>query len=75
MKQEPVAWRKVVGNNNYYFDYNDEEYDEPLYLEPPEREWIGLTADEVWEIFKKHDPLKYMEFAIAIEAKLKEKNT
>jgi hypothetical protein len=35
------------------------------------REWVGLTADEVWGVFT----LDYMHFARAIEAKLKEKNT
>jgi hypothetical protein len=34
------------------------------------REWVGLTADEVWGVFT----LDYMHFARAIEAKLKEKN-
>jgi hypothetical protein len=35
------------------------------------REWVGLTAEEVWGVFT----LDYMHFARAIEAKLKEKNT
>ncbi len=35
------------------------------------REWVGLTDDEIWECFT----LDYMDFARAIEAKLKEKNT
>lgn len=39
------------------------------------RQWVGLTADEIWEVFTKHDSLQYMEFSRAIEAKLKEKNT
>lgn len=36
--------------------------------------WVNLTADDVWEVYKKHDSLQYMDFARAIEAKLKEKN-
>jgi len=38
------------------------------------REWVNLTADDIWEVYKKHDSLQYMDFARAIEAKLKEKN-
>ena len=34
-------------------------------------EWVGLTANEIWGVFT----LDYMDFARAIEAKLKEKNT
>ncbi len=32
--------------------------------------WVGLTANEIWGCFT----LDYMDFARAIEAKLKEKN-
>ncbi len=42
---------------------------------PPKREWVGLTDEDIWEVFKEHDPLQYMEFSRAIEAKLKEKNS
>jgi len=41
----------------------------------PKREWVGLTNDDIWEVYKKHDSMQYMEFSRAIEAKLKEKNT
>jgi hypothetical protein len=34
-------------------------------------EWVGLTANEIWGVFT----LDYMNFARAIEAKLKEKNS
>ena len=37
-------------------------------------EWVGLTDDDIWEVFKDHDPMRYIEFSRAIEAKLKEKN-
>ena len=36
--------------------------------------WVNLTADDIWEVYKKHDSLQYMDFARAIEAKLKELN-
>ena len=43
----------------------------------PEREWVGLTDDEIEVLAKKHNGIFYdcdIEFAHAIEAKLKEKN-
>jgi hypothetical protein len=77
-EQEPVAW--VV----YDSEINDIVWTEsgmhlkqntPLYTSQPQREWQGLTDDEIRKtnrlsIYEK--PL--IEFARAIEAKLKEKN-
>ena len=53
---------------------------------PPKREWVGLTSDEIWKCNKaksgsavefhicyEHQNLE--DFAEAVEAKLKEKNT
>ena len=40
---------------------------------PPQRTWVGLTANEVEEIFQKK--LGYYPTIYAVEAKLKEKNT
>ena len=48
----------------------------PLYTAPPQREWQGLEIDEVKataELGIYEKPL--IDFARAIEAKLKEKNT
>ena len=39
-----------------------------------EREWIGLTDEEIFEIHKQVDSMQYLTFGKAIEAKLKEKN-
>jgi hypothetical protein len=46
----------------------------PLYTAPPQREWVGLTKEEVelWEL--PASPTVY-EFALFVEAKLKEKNS
>ena len=44
----------------------------------PERGWVGLTDDEIEVLAKKHNGIFYdcdIEFAHAIEAKLKEKNS
>ena len=40
----------------------------------PKREWVGLTDDEIWDVYKKVDSMQYKEFSRAIEAKLKSKN-
>jgi hypothetical protein len=59
--------------------------DVPLYAAPPKREWVGLTADEIWKC-NKAEPgsavdfhicvahQNVLDFAEALEAKLKEKN-
>ena len=39
------------------------------------REWIGLTLEEVLETYRGPSGSDYVEYARAIEAKLKEKNT
>ena len=56
----------------------------PLYTAPPKKQWVGLTADEIWKCNKAksgsaefhicyaHQNVE--DFAEAIEAKLKEKN-
>jgi hypothetical protein len=41
---------------------------------PPKREWVGLTDDELADIWYK-ESLDWMEFARAVLAKSKEKNT
>jgi hypothetical protein len=47
----------------------------------PEREWVGLTEDEIWELWNTHIEQPYPDFYVdfknafkVIEAKLKEKN-
>jgi hypothetical protein len=41
----------------------------------PQRTWVGLTEDEVFEISNKMPYADRFDFAEAIEAKLKEKNS
>jgi hypothetical protein len=43
-------------------------------LKQAEKQWVGLTDYDIWEVFKDHDPMRYIKFSRAIEAKLKEKN-
>ena len=49
-----------------------------LYTTLPKREWVGLTLDEIEELFQSAagaDEETDIRFARLIEAKLKEKNT
>jgi hypothetical protein len=83
--QEPVAWmvttemqdgtRQTYPLTGRYKDVCDAcDFGDPipLYTHPPRREWVGLTDEEVRDIFTKMEWWK--PFARAIEAKLKEKN-
>lgn len=45
----------------------------PLYTSPPQRQWVGLSIDEVFEMASGGWTLGQM--AVLVEAKLKEKNT
>jgi hypothetical protein len=83
-QQEPVAWinksRNLLSWDKFYADMT------PLYTAPPPRQpWVGLTAEEIWQcntapaghhvechICVAHQNV--LDFAEAIEAKLKEKN-
>ena len=86
-EQEPVAWISEGGDVSRSKRYMDDMGFKcnPLYTAPPKREWVGLTADEIWKCNKAksgsavefhicyaHQNVE--DFAEAIEAKLKEKN-
>ena len=50
----------------------------PLYTAPLQREWQGMTDDQITRLRHLYDPTAHwslVAFARAIEAKLKEKNT
>jgi hypothetical protein len=83
MSKDPVAWFcklpdgrlsiKIVGKPT-------EGNWEPLYTHPP-CEWVGLTDEEIFEIFRctgtsnsDINPYVLLDDARKIEAKLKEKN-
>ncbi|MEN9885630.1 MAG: hypothetical protein RL758_208 [Pseudomonadota bacterium] len=73
--QEPVAWvnhgenriTRVTGWDGYG----------ALYTTPPaaQRQWVGLTDEEIKTIWRQSDHLTVNEVCRAIEAKLREKNT
>jgi len=82
-KQEPVAW---VGINEKWgmakmvaSEYKKDGY-KPVYLDPPQREWQGLTDDEIdaigrneWVGWPSYDG-EFTKIYRVLEDKLKEKN-
>jgi len=56
---------------------NHKNWVEPLYTHPPQRTWVGLTDEEIDLINGSMCGERefHREYAKAIEAKLKEKNT
>jgi hypothetical protein len=80
IEQEPVAYRKEAHGMWFYIENKPSppNYDyEPLYTEPPKREWVGLAWEEIRDIWiaNYHDTDATDAFAYAIEAKLRERNT
>jgi DNA-binding transcriptional MerR regulator len=74
-KQEPVCVAFIRQLVSIDKDGIETWKDEPLYISPPKREWVGLTDDkELWEMWVE-SPSDVLRFAHAIEAKLREKNT
>ena len=78
--QEPVAWMHPVNETCVTTDPTAYARGIPLYATPPQRPWVGLAQDEqmqIWDGIIKYAPseMRIKDFAQAIEAKLKEKNT
>ena len=83
---EPVAWMHnfiddvIIKNRPTDITCNAGRWT-ALYTAPPQREWVGLTDEEMFAALVQVDPLTkrlapgFEYFARAIEAKLKEKNT
>ena len=77
-EQGPVAWATQMGEYAHIkWGAKRPEYpmgyEVPLYTAPPQRTWVGLDADEVFELASGRWTLGQM--AVLVEAKLKEKNT
>ena len=66
---EPVAWWHDRGD---VVDLNVSGHGTPLYFNPPQREWQGLTDEEKLTIVRETD--NPVDALAATEAKLKEKN-
>lgn len=75
-EQEPVLWLKTWSDGSVsvlktksraFADYELE----PLYSAPPQREWVGLTDEDMEALFLNEDGVRFARY---IEAKLREKN-
>jgi hypothetical protein len=72
-KDEPVAWYLQDLNQRGVSLKKETQEWKPFYTIPPQRTWVGLTDEEFKDAI--NDKLTPECIAIAIEAKLKEKNT
>jgi hypothetical protein len=73
---EPVAWFCELPDNKISIKIVGKPTEgnwKPLYTAPPQREWQGLTEEDVWELVQKTP--NFSETVAAVEAKLKEKNS
>ena len=72
-EQEPVAWMNDMGT---HIDLNVSNRGTPLYTTLPQRTWVGLTDDELSEVYNQADwdTVNGWEYERAIEAKLRSKN-
>ena len=82
-EQEPVAWVAYENGEKHGIDFDEDDIAKlpvgtMLYTAPPQREWQGLTDEEILEEYRQSygddGNLTDVYFARAIEAKLKEKN-
>lgn len=75
---KPVAWMYEfyadMGHKGLAFEKQSSAFNKPLYFNPSQRTWIGLTDDEL-ELLNDCGDTDSYQFARSIEAKLKEKNT
>ena len=84
IEQEPVAVfrREILGRGQIFWlrSLNELPNETLLYTATPQREWVGLTDDEIDDIWAEfNDGYGIIEETLwgyerAIEAKLKEKN-
>ena len=77
--QEPVACVQDLEEvrRKHLVYVNGMDWKDPLYTHPPQRTWVGLTPEEILDLFDDHQVYgsKWLEFARVVENKLKEKNT
>ena len=84
-EQEPLAWISTGPARMIHWTSDKPAYGDdwvPLYTTPPQREFVGLTKEEIAEFDTWHDNREEevgwcnpSEIVAYIEAKLKEKNT
>jgi hypothetical protein len=88
-KQKPVAWmlecQTMTGDTTWYLSWSQsgavmcnrlkgKEHEKPLYT-APQREWVGLTDEDIAELRREGAHSVSDKDFRAIEVKLKEKNT
>jgi hypothetical protein len=75
--QEPMAWMCSAfdGGPCEQSNHDDCENPIPLYTAPPQREWVGLTDEEIHGTAGYDETRETYQFALALIAKLKEKNS
>ena len=80
-EQEPEWYHgiDVYGCNRFYHKTEDRtsEFNTPLYTNPPQRTWVGLTQDElnmIGDSMRTWNSWTITDVYFAIEAKLKQKN-
>ena len=75
-KQDCVGWFGYDTGVGAWFETNKGDDDSiPLYKEPPQREWVGLTDEEIQECLQGLPTQTIDVYARRIEIKIKEKNT
>jgi hypothetical protein len=85
-EQEPVGWMYQEYRDDDQFGWRDEiQFVQPpndpnyfrnivpVYTTPPQRTWVGLTLDQIALLHANYP--NPQGFALALQAKLKEKNT
>ena len=84
---EPVAWTTMPEAEDWCFVSGNKDPTGklegkwfPLYTTPPQRQWVGLTDEEIRAVnaqVSRIPPIDYTTFtyARAVETKLKERNT
>ena len=79
---KPIAWFHVTKKGGYWISpIKQYPKDQPLYFSPPQREWQGLTDEEIREFElwlddeeEKHGWNPPADIVKYLEAKLREKN-
>ena len=77
-EQEPVATiNDLINSKMFTLEANGYSRKDNLYTTPPQRTWVDLPHEDILDLFDEHNVYgsKWLEFARAVEAKLKEKNT
>lgn len=78
-EQEPVAWVAYESGEKHGIDFDEDEIAKfpvgtMLYTAPPQREWQGLTNEEIMDACSAVWASHPVEVGQVVAAKLKEKN-